>query len=320
MTNQTKIAFKLAVIGEVMAEISGTPFSLMQQNMGGDTLNTAVYLKQMLPDESTISFVTVMGEDVLTKAIVARIQDYGLDTSKVLYRNDKQIGLYYVHNDTSGERYFQYWRNDSAARYLMQDTKIDAVFNTLLEFDAVFLSGISLAILPASDATVLLSKLSQLKCSGVKVVFDGNYREALWSSKEQARELYKKMYQLADLALVTFDDEQQLWQDDNIAACQDRLSQFDIGELVVKDGGNGCIYVSPQQTLPVATKLVTKVVDTTAAGDSFNAGFLAGWFSGLPAQSSCLLGNKLAGQVIQAYGAIVDVDFSFFNSDETLSI
>ena len=119
MSNVIAPKFKLAVIGEVMAEISGKPFSKMQQSMGGDTLNTSIYLKKIFPKNNKVSFISVMGHDVLTKAVVSNIETHNVDTEQLLYCNDKQIGLYYVHNDSSGERFFQYWRSDSAARYLI---------------------------------------------------------------------------------------------------------------------------------------------------------------------------------------------------------
>ena len=45
--------------------------------------------------------------------------------------------------------------------------------------------------------------------------------------------------------------------------------------------------------------------DTTAAGDSFNAGYLAGRSRGLPAQEAALLGHRLAARVIGYRGAII---------------
>lgn len=300
--------FKIALIGECMAELSGKPFGTISQGFGGDTVNTSVYLKTLLPDIGTVSFVSGMGQDPISTAMIDKWQEYGIDTQLVLSNSEKQVGIYYIENDDSGERFFHYWRNDSAARYLMQHPKVETVFQQLREYDAVFLSGISVAILPDEDKPKLLAALVQLKQAGVKVVFDGNFRSKLWCNLEQAKDLYQQMYHLSDLALVTFDDEQDLWGDSDINECKQRLSEFDIAELVLKDGSNGCLYISQGNTLVVPTIPVKNVVDTTAAGDSFNAGFLAGWLTGCDNKFNCELGNQLAGQVIQKKGAIVDID------------
>ena len=307
MTPNVGQPFKLAIFGECMAELSGELFSVMKQDMGGDTLNTAIYLKSLVKDAVHLSYVTAMGTDRLSQAMIKKWQEYNIDTNLVLTNKQKQVGLYCIQNDTSGERSFQYWRNDSAARYLMQHEGITDTFIQISQFNAVFLSGISIAILPPKDRYELLTHLITLKQLGVKVIFDGNYRAQLWENIETAETIYQELYHISDVALLTFDDEQLLWQDDNIRVTQQRLSDYKINELVIKDGKNGCIYLSKQQIITVPTKPVANVVDTTAAGDSFNAGFLAGKIKHRNAKDCCDLGNQLAGQVIQQQGAIVDV-------------
>lgn len=51
--------------------------------------------------------------------------------------------------------------------------------------------------------------------------------------------------------------------------------------VVVKDGAEGGFAAHPDGTVVRAAGLVLDVVDTTGAGDSFDAGFLAAWLDGL---------------------------------------
>ena len=59
--------------------------------------------------------------------------------------------------------------------------------------------------------------------------------------------------------------------------------------VAVKRGARGALAVRGQERASVPV-LTAKVVDTTGAGDSFDAGFLAGWLRGLPLVSCLRLG------------------------------
>ena len=296
-----------------MVELSGQPFTAMQQNYGGDSMNTAIYLKKLAGNEVSVNYVTAMGTDPLSHALITKWQGHHINTDSVLLNHDKQPGLYMIQNDASGERTFQYWRSDSAAKYLVQHPDFNKVLTTLAQVDAIYLSGISLAILSEQDCHTLLSHLARLKQQGIKIIYDSNYRPALWSNKMHCHLANNKAYALADLALVTFDDEAQLWGDSSVAQCTERLHQQGAHEVIVKLGADGCQYSKKHTDNSITVELfstikIATVVDTTAAGDSFNAGFLAQWLTGQPIKQCAQAGNLLAAQVIQKRGAIVDID------------
>ena len=60
--------------------------------------------------------------------MIAKWQEREIDTQYVLKDEHRHVGLYHISNDTNGERYFQYWRNDSAARYIMSHSNIADIF------------------------------------------------------------------------------------------------------------------------------------------------------------------------------------------------
>ena len=117
------------------------------------------------------------------------------------------------------------------------------------------------------------------------------------------------MAQLADLALVTFDDEALIWNCKDISACREWLHGLGVKELIIKDGGNGCQYstLEQQNATHYPTNKINKVIDTTAAGDAFNAGFLSAWLQDQAIEECAKQGNYIAGQVIQHQGAIVEI-------------
>jgi 2-dehydro-3-deoxygluconokinase len=113
---------------------------------------------------------------------------------------------------------------------------------------------------------------------------------------------------VCDIALVTFDDEQALWLDNSPEETLNRLKRSGVKEAVVKLGVEGCLYqhfAAMETPVLAPTKAVETVVDTTSAGDSFNAGFLAGYLTGQSAQASFIQGHQLAGAVIQHKGAVI---------------
>ncbi|MDF4750933.1 sugar kinase, partial [Vibrio parahaemolyticus] len=208
----------IAIIGECMIELNGKPFGSMHQTFGGDTLNAAVYLSRgceanSKPDEVKVSYVTALGNDPISTGMLTRWQEEGISTDLVLRDEIRTPGLYLIQLDEQGERTFLYWRNQSAARYLLQHPNFGMVKQALTQVDAVFLSGISLAILPEEDRISLLNLLVELKAQGVEIAFDSNFRPALWPNDDNqtVKNVYQAMYQLTDVALVTFDDEQLIW-------------------------------------------------------------------------------------------------------------
>ncbi|ABR74831.1 sugar kinase [Actinobacillus succinogenes] len=298
---------KIAILGECMIELNGKPFGQMRQTYGGDTLNTATYLARVTrKDQVDISYVSVLGKDNLSLAMLAHWQDDGINTDCVLLDQKRQPGLYLIQLDDKGERTFLYWRSQSAARYLLQHEGYAEVLTKLATVDMIYLSGISLAILPENDRTLLIKQLKNLKKTGVKIAFDSNYRPALWDNLQQTQACYQALLSLVDLALVTFDDEQSLWQDENVQQTISRLAGLGIDTIVVKSGEDGAVFYHNGETQQVVTEIVRQVVDTTSAGDAFNAGFLNGYLQQKSLFESCQRGNKLAGIVIQHKGAIID--------------
>ncbi|HAS8282698.1 sugar kinase [Vibrio vulnificus] len=315
----------IAIIGECMIELNGKPFGSMHQTFGGDTLNAAVYLSRgceanSKPDEVKVSYVTALGNDPISTGMLTRWKDEGVATDLVLRDETRTPGLYLIQLDEQGERTFLYWRNQSAARYLLQHPNFGLIKQALTQVDAVFLSGISLAILPEEDRISLLNLLVELKAQGVEIAFDSNFRPALWprDDNQTVKNVYQAMYQLTDVALVTFDDEQLIWCDETPEQTIGRLTSLGVGKCIVKLGADGCLVqdstnqgsgtaLAPQA---VPTQPVVQVVDTTSAGDSFNGGFLSAYLAGADLETSCQRGNALAGAVIQHRGAIIPKAFT----------
>jgi 2-dehydro-3-deoxygluconokinase len=296
----------IAFIGECMVEIR---HALGDQAFAGDTLNTAVYLSRLLPTgEYLIHYITALGVDPLSVSMIQYFLDEGIECGKIRRFSDKKPGSYRIEVDANGERYFQYWRDQSAARYLLSGDGYDKDLESLTDIDYLYLSGISLAILPSVDRQKLMDGLRRAKERGSKICFDSNYRHKLWASTDEAQLWYRKILQITDIAFLTFDDECQLWGDSSPEDVFARCRFYGIPEVVLKRGEDSCLIETNDKKYAVKAIRIPseKVIDTTAAGDSFNAGYLASRLQGemLPAECA-VLGHCLASEVIQHRGAII---------------
>lgn len=296
---------RVAIIGECMVELQKTDEQLTQ-NFGGDTLNTALYLSRLTQQHGiSTSYLTGLGRDPFSRQMLANWQKEGLNTDFVHISEHKLPGMYAIETAPDGERSFYYWRNDSAAKYWLREYSLDELTHTFCQHQVIYLSGISLAILPLDCREKLLELLTICRQHGVNIAFDNNYRPALWESVAIARETYAQFLRLTDMAFLTFDDEVMLYGDDNEQQAIERTQGFGVEEIVIKRGADACYVVTATERVEVPALKVSNVVDTTAAGDSFSAGYLAKRLTGGSTTDSAYAGHALASTVIQYRGAII---------------
>ncbi|TLM78215.1 sugar kinase [Microbulbifer harenosus] len=301
---------KLAALGEVMVELAPQAVSqgsgqkaLLAQSYAGDTYNTAVYIAR---GGVEVSYVTLLGEDPYSEEVLTRLADEGIDTSAIARLPGRCPGLYMIQNTADGERYFTYWRGEAPARELFADpARRDALKAHLNQMDCLYLSGITLAIMNPEARAELLAFLNEYRANGGRVAFDSNYRPRLWASAEAARTVVAEFLQQADMALLTFEDEQALWGDERPGSCLKRNSDFGVAELVIKRGAEPVLLQVDGVLTAIDVPPVSSVVDTTGAGDSFNAGYLAARLQGASPQQSIAAGNRCAARVIGHRGAII---------------
>ncbi|MEM7318656.1 MAG: sugar kinase [Pseudomonadota bacterium] len=283
---------RIACIGEAMIELSLTSGDA-QVGVAGDTLNTAIYLHRTAPDLH-VDYVTCLGDDPFSARIFNFIADLGIATSGIRIISGASPGLYAITTSADGERSFTYWRNDSAARQLFADGD----FGQLADYDALYLSGISVAILPQSVRLALLAWLEQ---SPATVIYDSNYRRRLWDSVEIARQITSRLWQRADIALPSIDDEMALFEETG-EQVESRFSTL-ARKGALKRGETGPLSLGEDVHQPYAPAV--SVVDTTAAGDSFNGGYLGALLSGKDQAEALLAGHNMAAAVVQHRGAII---------------
>lgn len=291
----------VAAIGECMLELSSAGGKTLELSFGGDTLNTAVYLVRLgIP----VDYVTALGDDSLSEAMVAEWRAEGVGTGKVLRLPGRLPGLYMIERDAAGERSFRYWRREAPARDLFAAAD-EAMLASLARYDWLYLSGITLSLYDEASRERLLATLDAARRAGGRVAFDGNYRPRAWADADTARRAFEAILPRVDLALPTFEDEQLLFGDADAAETVRRLGAAGVAEIAVKEGARGCLVLADGDTVNVPSLPGIEPVDTTAAGDSFNAAYLAARIRGRSVAEAASEGHRLAGHVIRHRGAII---------------
>ncbi|MDP4032611.1 MAG: sugar kinase [Pseudorhodobacter sp.] len=296
---------RIACIGECMIELGQVNFDTGQAHFGfaGDTLNTATYLARLLPEGFVVSYITNLGTDAFSNRMLNSFAAEGIDSAWIGRHDSRLPGLYAIEIDAAGERSFHYWRDSSAARTLFSG--LGTSLDDLAQFDVIYLSGISLAILPDPIRSALIARLRVLHTAGCMVVFDSNYRPRLWPDAATARDDLGSMWCATSLALPSLDDEQQLYPGTTPVQVLDRIAGLGVGEIVLKSGAAGVMIRQGRQTRQPDLPRAETVVDSTGAGDSFNAGYLAARLRGADADAATEAGHRLACRVIGQHGAIL---------------
>ncbi|MHB9863664.1 sugar kinase [Streptomyces sp. YIM S03343] len=297
---------RVLAIGECMTELIHLDDSTLRLGYAGDTFNTAAYLARCTdPGQVEVDYLTMVGTDRYSERIVTALRQEGIGTGPVRRIDGALPGLYLVDTDTEGERTFTYYRSQSAARRLFGPLCPPEVDRLPEAYDVVYLSAITLHILPPDARDRLLTALRAARAGGSDVVFDSNYRPAGWPDHDTARAAVSAAWRLTTIALPTFADEAALFGDGTATDSVLRLAGLGIREVVVKDGARGCVVWDGERPRPVPVAAVPSVVDTTAAGDAFNGGYLAARLTGSDPLTAARSAGALAGQVIGHRGALL---------------
>lgn len=293
---------RIACLGEVMVEVARTGGDSARIGVAGDTFNTAVYLSRAL-GSGRVAYVTALGDDRQSDRILDALRAEALQTTHVARIPGRMPGLYLIDTDASGERSFSYWRSTSAARRMFEpESGLTPDF--LDHFDTLYLSGISIAILDPDARDRLADALARFRARGGRVAFDTNYRPVLWPDHATARTQMARFLALTDIGLPSRDDETALFGPGDLQGIRDRYSAAGVRTGALKCGGDGAIALDGSGLIRPPGQAVT-VVDTTAAGDSFNAGFLAALDQGDPMAQCLDRAAALAERVIAVRGAIL---------------
>jgi len=298
-----EVSTRVVAVGEVMVELARGSDGRYGLSCGGDTFNTAIYLARAGIE---VAYATVLGDDRYSDRILALATAEGIATDLVLRAPGRVPGLYLIETDAAGERNFSYWRDNAPARDLFEVSDWARVAEALLKARLIYFSGITLSLYSNTGLGRFIALLELARKNGTRIAFDGNFRPKGWRGDiARIRAVYVEALKRVDIALPAYDDEAVLWGDPSPEATVNRLQAFGIGEIAVKNGRHSALVASDGNCEFVPVIEVVEPLDTTAAGDSFNAAYLAARLAGDPPAAAAAAGHRLAAQKIRHRGAIM---------------
>jgi 2-dehydro-3-deoxygluconokinase len=291
-------------IGECMLELVRVGDG-WQLNHAGDAFNTALTMRRLgVP----VAFLSALGADPFSLEMRAGWLREQIDTSMVLTDPTRLPGLYAIRTDPDGERSFYYWRERSAVRRLFELPGIEAAIGRVRAASMLYLSGITLSLFKDAERTRLLEIARAVRAGGGRVVFDPNYRAAGWPDQHFARCAFEALAESASIVLPTFADESLLFGDATAERTVQRYQALGAEEVVVKLAASGCLVATGAQCEYLSPRSAVTAVDTSGAGDAFNAAYLAARLAGRSTSEAGRAGNTLAGEVVRHPGAILPLE------------
>jgi 2-dehydro-3-deoxygluconokinase len=289
---------RVLTVGETMALLdpttegrieSGMEFSL---RLAGAESNFAIALRRLGVD---VTWVSRLGADALGDVVSTALKKEGLDLSYVR-RADAPTGLFFKWR-SGGKSNVLYYRKGSAASHLEPaDVPDDALEGAAL----VHLTGITMA-LGASARRTVVDVARRARARGIPVIFDPNFRSALWPSPSEAATAHEEVLGFVDWYLCGVDEGNLLWDTSDEKALFDALSKKGL-RAVVRVGREGALVHDMSSITSVAPDRVEQVHDEVGAGDAFAAGFAYGLLNHWAPIDCTRAGNTIAARALRGTG------------------
>jgi 2-dehydro-3-deoxygluconokinase len=291
---------RVVAIGEVMIELARGGDGRFAVACGGDTFNTAVYLARAGID---VAFASALGDDPFSDGILALAAAEGVASDLILRVPGRLPGLDLIDTDAAGRRHVHCWHSEAPARELFELPDWGRVAETCSR-PSLFLSASRFRSIPTMALGRFLAVVELRAQNGPRSL--RRFPPRGWKGDlTRTRTVFMEALKRVDIALPTYDDEAVLWGDPSPEATVDRLGAFGIGEIVVKNGPNSALVFSGGQSEFIPVPEVVVPVDTMAAGDSFNAAYIAARLLGDGPSAAAAAAHRLAGQVIRHRGSIM---------------
>jgi len=299
-------------VGEILIDfvstepVSYVEASTFQKCFGGAPMNTLVGVSRLGVSSGAI---TAVGGDPFGRFLILELERNGVDTSQVKVKRKARTTITFVANEPgTGERTFLFYREpwiSGTADSLLEPDDID--YNYIAGARILHISGFALSRNPSRKA--VFRAVEYAREAGVRISFDPTLRTDVWSSTRTLRRTYLRILRLSDVA--TFSREEAefiLGTADPELAARKALS-YGVDLVGVKLGSEGSMLMTGDGVKLYAPAFKVRAVDTTGAGDGWNAGLLVGLCRGWNLEDCIKVANAVGALVVTRRGAITALPY-----------
>jgi len=259
--------------------------SRISTSSGGAAGNVAAWLTRT---DARSTIVSHVGDDPAGSAIVAEFDALGVAHGDLVIPGETS-GVVVVLVDSSGER-TMFPDKGANSRLTIADLP------ELSTFQAVYISGYALLNPLARDG--VLEMVAKIKADGIPIYFDP---ASVGSMKDVTDKELHTWFSLMDVLLLNEEESIYLTGSVDIERALDYLLDFS-QVVVIKRGSAGAIAKARGFDSISVAAVATTVVDTTGAGDSFAAGFIASFSKNRDLTAALQAGGELAADCVAIVG------------------
>jgi len=294
---------KICAIGECMMELTNARKMLYSQSIAGDTLNFSSYLDKFFFDTS---YFTAVGTSEISKRALNFLQKQKIKTNLVSQINSHEIGLYLIENSKVGEKIFYYWRDNSAAKFFFNNQNINKHKNQLQKFQYIYFTGITLSLFETNNFLNFISLLELLKKKQVKIIFDFNIRIKRWP-KKKLTSYFSKTLPFIDILFVSGEDLNFLKGNASLKTFTNLIQKYNIKHGIYRNNARLNYSFYNDERYLIKNKIINKVVDTSGAGDGYNAAYISNFIKFNNPQKALEAASEIGAKIVMKKGAIVNV-------------
>lgn len=297
----------VACLGEVLidfiAEEKGSLDSVasFQKCPGGAPANVAVGITRL---GVTCGFIGKVGADPFGEFLKTSLRKNGVNTEGIVETKEAPTALAFVSRTKTGERHFLFYREPCADVLLTED---DLHQDWLHNIKYLHVGGVSLTRNPSRQTTLRAIEIARK--NGVAITFDPNLRLDLWSGGlEECRKILHQVLVRTDIFLPSQQELLLIMDTEQIDDALSRAHELGPHTICLKRGADGS-QISTKTSKGKYDQFSQKafdvnVVDTTGAGDGFNAGLIVGLVKGMSLREAVRQGTAAASLVITKIGAM----------------
>ena len=265
-------------------------------HIGGAPFNVAVYASRQGAD---VRFFGNVGNDDAGAFLKEQAKAFGLDL-RLTQSEDCPTTIALVSVDEKGERFFRFLR-DNSADYQLDIDKVDWSGVTTFHFGTLMLNS-------EKGRAFCKSAIKQAKSRNIRVSTDANFRDDLFSTKEERNRTMLPFLFEADVLKLSIEELQELAEESDCALAVSKLGYK--GLLLITKGAEGSeAFLGKKRIACAPSTPVENIVDTTGAGDAFFGAALALIDRGVALDCESLkqvltLANRSGAAATQTEGAL----------------